>query len=504
MTKESRCISILVRAFVSFSMVLALDVRAQTQAASAQTVTEALRSGNLEMALRLAQQFVEAQPKDPRAWALEGIVLTTMKRTGDGLKAFQNALRLQPDFLPALEGAAQIEYNSRHAASARPLLERIVRLRPDDPTAHAMLGVLSFEAKDCNAAVAHFEKSKDVIQDNVTALSEFGGCLLEDRHAAEAVPVFSRILALQPADWHSRYNLGVAEYQADHYAQAITTLQPLLQEPHPNVDALNLAASCFEAQGETDKAVAALRRAIILAPTDVRNYLDLGTISLDHGSYQVGIDVVNAGLRLMPNSWQLHAERGVLYVQLENYTKATADFELASRLKPSQQMSSVAMGIELIQQNHLDRSLTYVREHLQQDPDNAVLNYLLAEIMIRKGVHPGSPEFEEALKAATRAVKKKPDFVLAYDDLAQLELMAGRMDDVIRESRRALEVDPSDQTAIYHMIVAYRRTHRTAEVAEMVKRLAAISMAAQKQREKQNRVRLVVGTAPGQGPNGPN
>ena len=499
---QARFISMATLAGLLFLGVAVPHIGAQNTEVTVQAVTQALQSGNNARALSLARRLVDAQPKNPRAWTLEAIALSGMKQTQESLKAFQSALRLQPDFLPALEGAAEIEYNNHHITAASRLLERLVRLRPDDQTAHAMLGVLSFEKKDCSAAVSHFEKSRAVIHGNLAALSEFGGCLLREHRAPDAVPVFSRILVLQPAAWHSRYNLAVAEFQAHQYAEAIQTLQPLLKDPHPNVDALNLAAASYEAQNETAKAVAALHQAIVLAPTDVRNYLDLGTISLDHGSFQAGIAVLNAGLHFLPNSWRLHAERGVLYIQTGDYEKATTDFELASRLQPSQQMSSVAMGIELIQQNHLDRSLSYVQKRLQQSPKDAVLNYLVAEILIRKGVRPGSPEFEQAVHAATRATRLKPDFVLAWDDLAQLEIMAGHMQAVIDASNRALAADPSDQTAVYHLLVAYRRAHQTAKVAALVKRLAVLSKAAQKQREERNRVRLVVGNAPSKGAKG--
>lgn len=489
-------------AFISFFSLLfflALLVApawGQGSGVSVQALTRALRSGDREKALTLARELVRRQPKDPRSWTLEGIVLSDMKRPEEGLKAFQSALRLQPDFLPALEGAAEIAYNSHHPATARQLLQRLVRIRPEDQTAHAMLGVLSFEAKDCSAAVTHFEKSSEVIHGNPVALTEFGSCLMQLHRPSDAIPVFTRVSALQPQDWHSKYNLAVAEYQAHEYSGAVRTLQPLLKGPHPNVGALNLAGACYEAQNQTAKAVAALRQGIVLDPSDVRNYLDLATISLDHGSYQVGIDVLNTGLKVMPNSWRLHAERGVLNVQLGKFKQASADFETANHLQPSQQTANVAMGITLIQENHLDQSLDFVRKRLKQSPNDAVLNYLLAEILIRMGVHPGSSEYDEAVSAATHATRVNPSFVLARDDLAQLELMAGHLDAVIHESKRALAADPSDQTAVYHLIVAYRQRHNTTEVAALVKRLAVLTKAAQKKYELQNRVRLVVNSVP--------
>jgi cytochrome c-type biogenesis protein CcmH/NrfG len=58
------------------------------------------------------------------------------------LASYQSALKIAPDYLPALEGAAQLEYDADNA-SAIPLLQRVLRLRPDDLTSHAMLAVLA-------------------------------------------------------------------------------------------------------------------------------------------------------------------------------------------------------------------------------------------------------------------------------------------------------------------------------------------------------------------------
>jgi len=46
-----------------------------------------------------------------------------------------------PDYLPALEGAAQIQYEAGDPA-AIPLIEHVLRLRPKDAISHGMLAVL--------------------------------------------------------------------------------------------------------------------------------------------------------------------------------------------------------------------------------------------------------------------------------------------------------------------------------------------------------------------------
>jgi hypothetical protein len=57
------------------------------------------------------------------------------KRT-EALQSFSRALKIDPAHLAALEAASQLHYEAG-SRRAVPLLERILRVRPDDATAHA-------------------------------------------------------------------------------------------------------------------------------------------------------------------------------------------------------------------------------------------------------------------------------------------------------------------------------------------------------------------------------
>ena len=72
---------------------------------------------------------------------------------------------------------------------------------------------------------------------------------------------------------------------AEHPKDAIETLTPLLQAGDPNSKTLQLAASAYEAGGDTPQAVSLLRRAIISDPRNVALYLDFASISMDHQSF---------------------------------------------------------------------------------------------------------------------------------------------------------------------------------------------------------------------------
>ena len=202
--------------------------------------------------------------------------------------------------------------------------------------------------------------------------------------------------------------------------------------------------------------------------------------------------VVNAGLRVHPRSAALYLERGILEVQFDHFVEAYADFDKAEALNPVQNNSPVALGISLIQQNKLDQSLSVVKRRLAKAPDDPVLNYLLAEVYIRKGVEPGTPAFQEATAAAQRALAKKPDFALAADVLTELYLRSGQTRLAEEASRRALKSDPNDPAATYHRIICLRRREGSREeVAQLRQRLAKITSMQRQEREARNRFKLV-------------
>jgi tetratricopeptide (TPR) repeat protein len=463
---------------------------AQTGLPTVTSIVEALRARDYAKALSLAQELVHARPGDPRALTLEGMALSGMGRTDESLKAFDQALRINLEFVPALEAAAQTAYKAGRPEASN-YLETLIRLNPHEQTAHAMLGALAYKRKDCESAVAHFEESLRIINNDAVGLSEFGVCLAQTHQTRNALAAFERLCELRPEDSLARYDLAAVQYQAHLNEEAIETLRPLVKRPMPSVEALNLVAAAYEANRQTPLAVAALQQGIKLAPRDINNYLDLATISLDHGSFQVGVDILNAAIQATPGSAALYLERGVLLVQMLKYDQAASDFEMASKLSPQQNISALALGISLFQHNEPSQSLQLVRTRLQKSPNDPLLNYLLAEILLRKGIQPHTPEFQEALSAARRSVQDKPDFALAHDVLSELYLRADVTGEAIAESRRALKNDPNDQSAIYHLIVALRKTGNVAEVPDLVQRLAQVTGDARKQEAERNRYKLV-------------
>jgi len=449
----------------------------------------ALRARDFDKALALLQPELQKSPENPQLSTLQGLAYSGEGKKKEALASFQNALQTSPEYLPALEGAAQIEYETggREAAA---LLLHVLKLAPADKTAHAMLASLAFKTHNCPEAVQHYEQSGPLVESEPVAMRQYGICLAKMKHYDQAVAILGKLVALPAEDERDRLRLAELQLTVGKPADAIATLQPALQS-EPGSSVLALAAEAYEEQKDTPQAVDLLHKAIVQSPKDIDLYLQFADLSFVHQSFQVGVDMMTAGLKVQPNEPRLYLARGILYVQLADYDHAEADFERAEELDPQLSVSEAARGMVAEQQDDLDKALSVVRARLRKKPDDGLLLYVQADILVQKNPDVDSPEFNDAIASARRATKLQPGLVAARDTLAKLYLQAGKSELAVEESRESLKHDANDQVALYHLIVGLRKTGQRDELPALLKRLAELRQKATQEEGEHNRYKLI-------------
>ncbi len=459
-------------------------------------IARALQTHQFPVAEHLAAAALQQSPRDPRLWTLQAIAYASLGRQAQALQSYHHALRLAPEYLPALQGAAQLEYATRNPA-AENLLLRVLKLRPQDQVTHAMLGAIAFRKGDCPAAVEHFDQAQQVVGAQPEALTELSSCLVKLSRFDEAAVVFERLLEFNPQSSAARYNLALADWRAGHFPDAQRVLEPALEGDHPAEDDLTLGAQIAEAQGNTERALELLRRAILLEPRDKDAYLDFANLAYQHASIQVGLDIVNLGLKQLPDEAELYFARGVLLCQIGKVEQAFADFNKANQLDPKLSFVGVAQGIAQSQSHNSAAALAKLREQVKLHPDDAFASYLLAEALSEEGKPAGTPEYREEIEAAHRAVHLDPKRIEAHDLLASIYLQSGDTKDAIDESQAALAINPKDAQALYHLVLAVRKTDRKDELPGLLKRLMEARKEAETEAEQHRPHKLVESPATG-------
>jgi tetratricopeptide (TPR) repeat protein len=446
-------------------------------------IRELIRRGQFPEALAASEQFLKVHPQDFRVWTLKGIVLQSLARRPESLNALRRALAIQPSFLPALQASAQIEYETGDPA-ARQSLERLIALRPD-PAAHAMLGVLAFEQKDCVQSVNHFQNATAAISAQPLARWQFATCLFQLGQYSEAERQFATMLEEKEND-RIRYNLGLARFAGHRYPEAIAALEPLGRSEKSDADAVSLLAAAYEANKQTQEAVATLRRAINLRPTEERLYIDLAGLCLEHESVPLAVEIMETGIRNHPQSARMQTVMGLVYGRAGNNEKASEHYAKAEELAPRDGFGPVARSMMMLQMGAVDDAVKLLRAQRTR-ATNPKVDLALAQALLQKGA--GNSELVEVERLLSGVSAE--DDPRVYTLRAKVYLLRDQPQRAAQALEASVKRNPDDRTAVYQLMTVYRRLGRSAEARELQGRVKELLDSEQREESESGRFRLV-------------
>ena len=450
-------------------------------------IVQALRGGQNQTALTLAQRALLARPADCKVMSLEAMAHLGLGQQEAAASSFRSALTHCPTYLPALEGAAQIAYARKDPAAA-PLLERVVKVQPQNETAHAMLASL-LHGTDCAGALPHFAASQTLFASRPELQQEYAFCLAQTGAFAEALVQDQQLAVTHPSEIVT-YNVALLQWKTKATVAALATLEPVLKngdfEP-----AFSLASMLCEEMHDTPRAVSLLRTAIALNPDDQENYLAFSSLAYDHNSFPVGIEMLNAGLKRLPQAAPLFLARGVLEVQVSRSDAALRDLETAHRLDPQLSFAEDAMGLMLTQQHQDAAALARFQAEVKQHPEDAFLQYLLAEQLSESAQEADGTTLAAAIAAAKTSASLDTHYQPAQDLLILLYMRAKQPALAIDQAERTLAQHPNDEAALYQELLARRRLGQTDSLHALTARLIAAKRENAAKQQAATRYRLL-------------
>jgi tetratricopeptide (TPR) repeat protein len=146
-----------------------------------------------------------------------------------------------------------------------------------------------------------------------------------------------------------------------------------------------------------------------------------------HGNFQAAADIFKLMLGLMPNSPELHSNRGAMLQMLNRYADALACYDKAIALKPDYATA------------HFNRGYTLNKMH----------------------------RTEEALASYDRAIVLKPDLANAHNNRGIILQALRRYDDAVASYQQALAVSPGHFEACNNLGTAYLNQGKLPEAEKM-------------------------------------
>jgi len=249
----------------------------------------ALSTGRAALAVTLFRKASALQPSNPGLWGNLGHGLFDVGEYAESLAAYQRAARLAPDNPDFAVGIANALAASSRPDEAKRILLAIVEQRPDLATAWFALGKIFDSASEPLIALDAYQRALQADPQYGNAHLNLGVALQSLQRLDEAEQSYRRALATGAARDTAFSNLvslltAQGKFEAaEQIAQAAIAEFPDSAELHGL-----LSAACVQ-QGRLDAALAPAARAAQLDPENARLQMALGGIQLEANYPEQGL-----------------------------------------------------------------------------------------------------------------------------------------------------------------------------------------------------------------------
>jgi TolB-like protein/Tfp pilus assembly protein PilF len=192
-----------------------------------------------------------------------------------------------------------------------------------------------------------------------------------------------------------------------------------------------------------------------------------GTMRPDD-AYRLGMEAVSTALRLDPDLGEAHAVLGLFRMVHDfDWAGAESEFKLALELSPGAADIYDHYGWLCAALERYDEALALVRRAQELDP--LAHRADVASTLLRAG------RYEEALQASLRAVEFEPEYGRARSTLGWAYMKLGKPDLGLAELEQAVRLAPGHPLYLAQLGEAYGLAGKTGQAREVLRQLEEIS-----------------------------
>lgn len=258
------------------------------------------------------------------------------------------------------------------------------------------------------------------------------------------IDLWTDAVAKSPGLIRAHTNLGVALEHAGRHEEAIASYDRALALDPESAELHFDRVFSLRALGREDEAEAELDRVLALDPQHAgANHLK-GEAALRRGDLGTAIAHLERAIAVNPRVAASHHLLGVAYLARGEIERAAPPLQAAARLDPrlgpaarrAFAVASASRGLSRLAQGDGAGALLDLRAALAADPDDAIAANGLAWILATSS-EPTLRNPEEAVRAAERAVRTRPEDPGLLDTLGAAYASDGRFAEAIETSQRA-------------------------------------------------------------------
>lgn len=466
------------------------------------------RQDSYPQAIDILKDAVKANPKNPGLYLqLAFIYARYLNKTDQAIDYVERAINIDPRNIDAYQRLCEIQLAAGEEKKAIQSLDRALEVQSDDPAFWARLGKLyasilfknDSERKPADMARinAIFKKAAEHAQDDPAVLKDVADYYAASQQLDAAIPLYLRVLELQPDDASAREKLATGFVLTNQRAKAVELLEQIIKAQPEKYQPYELLAQVLDdearslqrgnqteqANAEFAKAAANYEQSLLINPSRATTYLRLAELLLGPvKDPERAVKVLSEARRRFSNSPEiayylalaqreakqtqqalatfaeaLHEaeldDNDILNAKFYFHYGATADqaglyekaadlFRKSIALDPANSADACNyLGYMWAEHDmHLDEAADMIKRALQMEPNNGAYLDSLGWVEFRQG------KFEQALADLVRATQNiSRDDPVVFDHLGDTYLKLNRMPQALESWQKALMLDPQNK-----------------------------------------------------------
>lgn len=486
-----------------------------------------LRQEHYPEAIDVLKDAIKANPKDARPYSQLAVIYARyLKKIDQAIDYANQAIRIDPKNIDAYQRLCEIEAAAGQEKKAIQVLDRALPVQNNDPAFWAQLGklyaslVFKTDAEpnpaDIKRVNAIFKKAADNANDDPAVLKDVADYYAATQQIKEAIPLYLRILELQPDDVNAREKLATGFVLTNHRAKAIETLEQIIQEHPAKYQTYELLAQVLddegralernsqneEAKAQFSKAAANYEQSLLINPTRITTYMRLAELLLGPVKEpERAVKVLSEARRRFPNVPEISYYLALAQREAKQPQQALGTFAEALHEADLEQSDILNAkfyfhyGATAEQAGLYDKAAELFQKSITLDPENSAdacnyLGYMWAE----QNMH-----LDEAEQMIRRALQKEPNNGAYLDSLGWVEFRAGKFEQALTDLQRAAQSMTRDDPVVFeHLGDTYLKLNRVAKAVESWQKALALDPQNHKIGEKIDsaKTKLSKGAAP--------
>ncbi len=456
-----------------------------------------LQNRDFDKAFTATEALREKMPDSPVPHNLKGATLLGRGEREAAKAAFESALAIKPDFLPAYLNLARLALLSGDTAAAESYYKKV--LSQDKGNQKALLALAGIEERGGHkqAALNWIKQARQHHPDDISPALMLVEHYRREGETMLALEVAGGIAAIHPRNPAVVKALALTRLESGDEKGALAALRTLVEVASGAPESHYLLARLQLKLDQRDAARGSLNQAIKLQPDYAAAQLSLGKLYILEKDYPAAFEVAEALRQVHPDAAYADELKGDVHAARNEAAAAADAYALAYNRESSSHLARKLFQSRM-QAGKPGAATEALRQWLEEQPGDVAVRSLLASEQIRAG------KYREATQEYLRVLEADPANWLAMNNVAWLYHEAGSPEGV-KYAERAYELQPQRPEVIdtlgwllihhgqtrrglvllqeatvkaphiaeirYHMIVALEKAGRRDEAYKELKRL---------------------------------